>query len=134
MICYKYKDEGGKRQLQRCCHYSTLSSDNPNAYYGGNTHIQYYLYTQPNCKIELKFNQIRTICPGDYVKIYDDSGLIGNYCGRHGSKTIITSGPYAYLKFVTDGSKAHTGFKASFKKGMCNTTFSLERETCFKLF
>ena len=117
IVCFIYKVDQGKLTAGRCCHYPHLGSQNRGAYYLTNSHIEYHVYTKPNCKIELRFSQIKTVCP-DYVKIFDDSGLIANYCGKYGPQTIVSTGPYIHLKFVSDGSREHAGFKGWFKKGI----------------
>lgn len=79
---------------------------------------QWTISMKPGKKISLLFNTFRLenhhSCNYDYLEIRNgltpDSPLIGKYCNRDLPPAIISSGPYLYFKFNSDGSRTDKGF------------------------
>ncbi|XP_022107899.1 cubilin-like isoform X2 [Acanthaster planci] len=67
-------------------------------------------------------------CVYDYLEILDGSSQsasqIGRYCGSTAPAPVATTGNAAYLRFRTDTSVAHTGFKLTAQIASCGGTIS----------
>ena len=60
-------------------------------------------------------------CQFDYIEIRDggsaNAPLIGQYCGNVAPNPITTTGNAMYVRFSTDFSVVHSGFKMTYSPG-----------------
>ncbi|XP_026057290.1 cubilin-like [Carassius auratus] len=92
-----------------------------------------WIITVPNGEaVQLDFEddfyiEPHTGCMYDYIEIRDgptsDAGLIGRLCGNTRPSTQHSSGTTMYLRFRTDGSVTHIGFKAKYSIATCGGTY-----------
>ncbi|KAG7527098.1 cubilin [Solea senegalensis] len=72
-------------------------------------------------------------CMYDYLEVRDGStssaDLISHLCGNTKPSTQHSTGPAMLLRFRTDGSVTHKGFKAKFSKATCSGTYRGQRGT-----
>ncbi|XP_063063043.1 cubilin [Engraulis encrasicolus] len=69
-----------------------------------------------------------TDCRYDYLEVRDgsssDSDLMARLCGSMRPSTQHSTGPVMYLRFRTDTSQTHVGFKAKYSIATCGGTYT----------
>ncbi|XP_041458355.1 cubilin-like [Lytechinus variegatus] len=67
-------------------------------------------------------------CQFDYVEIRDggsaNAPLIGQYCGNIAPNPVTTTGNAMYVRFSTDFSVTHAGFKMTYSTAVCGGSYS----------
>uniref|UniRef100_A0A8C1I6Q0 Cubilin (intrinsic factor-cobalamin receptor) n=1 Tax=Cyprinus carpio TaxID=7962 RepID=A0A8C1I6Q0_CYPCA len=92
-----------------------------------------WIITVPNGEaVQLDFEddfyiEAHTGCMYDYIEIRDgptsDAALMGRLCGNTRPSTQHSSGTTMYIRFRTDGSITHIGFKAKYSIATCGGTY-----------
>ncbi|XP_016093659.1 cubilin [Sinocyclocheilus grahami] len=92
-----------------------------------------WIITVPNGEaVQLDFEdefyiEAHTGCMYDYLEIRDgptsDAVLMGRLCGNTRPSTQHSSGTTMYIRFRTDGSVTHIGFKAKYSIATCGGTY-----------
>ncbi|KAF4095682.1 cubilin isoform X1 [Onychostoma macrolepis] len=92
-----------------------------------------WIITVPNGEaVQLDFEndfyiEAHTGCMYDYIEIRDgptsDAALMGRLCGNTRPSTQHSSGTTMYIRFRTDGSVTHIGFKAKYSIATCGGTY-----------
>ncbi|KTF87440.1 hypothetical protein cypCar_00025640 [Cyprinus carpio] len=93
-----------------------------------------WIITVPNGEaVQLDFEsdfyiEAHTGCIYDYIEVRDgptsDAALIGRLCGNTRPSTQHSSGTTMYIRFRTDGSITHIGFKAKYSIATCGGTYT----------
>ncbi|KAK7485812.1 hypothetical protein BaRGS_00022912 [Batillaria attramentaria] len=94
------------------------SPSHPSNYPNG-VECTWEIVAEENNKIQLTFNTFllegpSSSCPWDWVKVFDGSDLIGQYCGVLAPDTITSTGNRLTIVFHSDWSVTFEGFTASY--------------------
>ncbi|XP_059469459.1 protein tolkin-like [Neocloeon triangulifer] len=89
-----------------------------------------------NFQVALKFQSFEIEkhdnCVYDYLEVrdgsFENSTLIGKYCGHKLPTEILSTGNKLWIKFVSDGSVQKAGFSATFMKEFDECTTSTEQD------
>ncbi|XP_041445755.1 embryonic protein UVS.2-like isoform X2 [Xenopus laevis] len=109
---------------------SLKSSNYPGIYPNNGTCL--WLIRVPDGQVFMQFMafdlQSSTGCASDYLKVYDGGTpsapvLLAKACGTSQLPSIVSTGNLMLLEFVSDGSIAATGFKASYSTVQCGSAF-----------
>ncbi|XP_043934264.1 embryonic protein UVS.2-like [Protopterus annectens] len=109
----------------------TFSSENYPASYHSNSYCV-WLIRPPNNQALLQFDnfnlQTSVNCENDYIKVYDGNSrssnvLLDRFCGTAMPPSLISSGNYMLVEFVTDETVSAPGFKARYSEVSCGQTF-----------
>ncbi|KFV19018.1 Neuropilin-2, partial [Tauraco erythrolophus] len=92
--------------------------------YPSHQNCEWVIYApESNQKIILNFNPHFEIekhdCKYDYIEIRDGDSeaadLLGKHCGNIAPPTIVSSGPYLYIKFTSDYARQGAGFSLRYE-------------------
>ncbi|XP_072174323.1 cubilin-like [Diadema setosum] len=124
---------GGHRTLTSTSDTGFISSTNwPNSY-DQNTECVWVISGPQGSLIRGVFDNTFYIephesCVYDYVEVRDGStasgSLIGQYCGSTAPSPVTTTGNAMYVRFSTDQSVTHEGFKMTYSTATCGGSFS----------
>ncbi|XP_065583611.1 tolloid-like protein 1, partial [Artemia franciscana] len=111
----------------------TVSSPNHPDSYDHNLVCEWIIRAPVGERLQLQFGEmqleISTVCRFDYVEIRDgeseDSPSLGRFCGRNLPPIIRSSSNHLFVKFRSDYSVSHGGFRARYST-ICGGEFTAE--------
>ncbi|XP_074652971.1 cubilin-like [Tubulanus polymorphus] len=120
---------GGTMYLSDSVSSGVIKSPNYPEKYPHNVECIWTITAPATERIQIDFDnefQIETHpreCKFDYVEVRDggtwNSRLLGRFCGATAPGTRISRGNVMFVKFRTDSSVVHKGFKATYRMGVC---------------
>lgn len=89
------------------------ATNDQGSYVNGFPETQYWVYGNPNYRLELVFTDFATESCCDHVNVYDGNGMhMGSFSGSGPSYAIVSETSSLYLTFASDGSVNDRGWVA----------------------
>ncbi|XP_055944726.1 cubilin-like isoform X2 [Argiope bruennichi] len=108
-----------------------ISSPNFPDVYENNLNCEWLIRIHPDNRLKLTFQEFNlephSNCSFDYLEIYsgnsDSAPLLGRYCGWNPPPELFSNTNQLFIRFRTDNSLVHSGFKAEYKT-ICGGVYS----------
>ena len=101
---------------QQPCKGTLYDNGGPSGDYYNSESNSVMLHPAEKGRLKLKFSYFSTVKDEDYLSIYDGKDakakLIGKYTGTISVPEIMSTGPYLYLRFHSNGATRRKGYKA----------------------
>ncbi|KAF8777573.1 Cubilin like protein [Argiope bruennichi] len=108
-----------------------ISSPNFPDVYENNLNCEWLIRIHPDNRLKVTFQEFNlephSNCSFDYLEIYsgnsDSAPLLGRYCGWNPPPELFSNTNQLFIRFRTDNSLVHSGFKAEYKT-ICGGVYS----------